>query len=224
MFATLSSTGTDVKVKVKVGNVFVPPPKAAEKKKKDEQKKEKVEDRTPNKPRWDDASENMYAKPFSSLKRRRSPSISQNGDTSQQELGQPKPASDATGKIDASSQNGNQINSNDAPTAQSTTDRNQLLPMISTATAKPTNGAAVKSENGAPSTAVPPKKSNAELKPTSAELNTFMQSWISRPENKNNLMPSLQQKQQIMEEISVDKKRLEGWFYRTRKKMRQDNP
>ena len=51
-----------------------------------------------------------------------------------------------------------------------------------------------------------------------------MQAWISRPENKNNLMPSLQQKQQIMEELGVDKKRLEGWFYRTRKKMKQDNP
>mmetsp|Transcript_18776 Transcript_18776/g.29448 ORF Transcript_18776/g.29448 Transcript_18776/m.29448 type:complete len:485 (-) Transcript_18776:44-1498(-) len=232
IIARLSSTRTDVKVRIKVGNVFVPPPKPADKKKdeqkKDEKKKEKVEDRTPNKPRWDDASENMYAKPFSSLKRRRSPSISQNGDTSQQELGQPKPASDATGKIDASSQNGNKTNSNDVPTVQSTAGSDQLLSMPSTATAavsgKPTNGATVNSESGAPSTAVPPKKSNAELKPTSAELNTFMQSWISRPENKDNLMPSLQQKQQIMEEISVDKKRLEGWFYRTRKKMRQDNP
>ena len=27
-----------------------------------------------------------------------------------------------------------------------------------------------------------------------------------------------------MDEIGVDKKRLEGWFYRTRKKMKQDNP
>ena len=51
-----------------------------------------------------------------------------------------------------------------------------------------------------------------------------MQSWISRPENEDNLMPSLQQKQQIMEEIGVDKKRLEGWFYRTRKKLKQENP
>jgi len=51
-----------------------------------------------------------------------------------------------------------------------------------------------------------------------------MQTWISRPENKDNLMPSLQQKQKIMDEIGVDKKRLEGWFYRTRKKMKQDNP
>lgn len=218
MIATLSSTGTDVKVKIKVGNDFIlPPPEPAEKK-KDEKKKEEVEDRTPNKPRWDDASENMYAKSFSSKKRRRSSNTSQNSDTSQKELGQPKSASDATGKIDVSSQNGN---SNDVPTVQSAN-------MPSTATAavseKPTNGATVKPESGAPSAAVPPKKSTVELKPTSAELNTFMQSWISLPENKNNLMPSLQQKQQIMEEIGVDKKRLEGWFYRTRKKMKQENP
>lgn len=218
LVAKLSSTGAEVKVKIKVGNAFVlPPPKPAEKK-KDEKKKEKVSDRTPNKPRWDDASENMYAKSFSSQKRRRS----SNSDSSQQELGQPKSASDATGKI---APNGKQVNSNNVPTVQSATGSNQLpLTAAGVVSGKPTNGAAVKLESGAPSAAVQPKKSNVELKPTSAELNTFMQSWISRPENKNNLMPSLRQKQQIMEEIGVDKKRLEGWFYRTRKKMKQDNP
>lgn len=218
--AKLSSTGNEVKVKIKVGDVFVlPTPKAAEKKKV-EKKKEKAEDRTPNKPRWDDASENMYAKSFSSQKRRRSSNIPQNSDTSQQELGQPKSASGVTGKIDASSQNGNQVNLTDVPTVQSAT---MPANVSGAGSEKPTNGATVILEKGA-SGAVPPKKSNVELKPTSVELNTFMQSWISRPENKNNLMPSLQQKQQIMEEIGVDKKRLEGWFYRTRKKMKQENP
>ena len=219
--AKLSSTGTDVKVKIKVGDAFVPPPKPFEK------KEEKAEDSTPNKPRWDDASDNLYAKPFSSSKRRRSPSLSQNDDSSQQEVGQSKSSSDATGEIDSSIQNGNQVNSNDAPIAQPTASSNLSLPPIpSTATAavpgQPVNGATVKPESGGPPAATSPKKSNVDLKPTSAELNTFMQSWISRPENKNSLMPSLQQKQQIMEETGVDKKRLEGWFYRTRKKMKQE--
>lgn len=219
MIAKLSSNGTDVKVKIKVGNDFVPPPNQVEK------KKEEAEDSTPNKPRWDDASDNLYAKSFSSSKRRRSPSSLQNDDTSQQEASQSKASSDAKGEVDSSSQNGKQVN-NDAPTVQPTTSSNPPLPISSTATAaapgQPGNGAAVKPEGG--EAAASTKKSNAVLKPTSAELNTFMQAWISRPENKNNLMPSLQQKQQIMEELGVDKKRLEGWFYRTRKKMKQDNP
>ncbi len=120
-------------------------------------------------------------------------------------------------------------------TLQPTSSSNVSLPLPSTSaaavaeqpgegsTAKPASGAplAVPSSNGASSN---PKKSNVELKPSSAELNTFMQAWISRPENKDSLMPSLQQKQQIIEEIGVDKKRLEGWFYRARKKLKQENP
>ena len=224
MIAKLSSTGADVKVKIKVGNVLVPPP-PAEKKKEEAAKGGS----TPDKPRWDDGSDNIYAKPFSSLKRRRSPSLPQSGDSPQQELDQPKLSSDCTGEIDVSSQSteeqqiGNQANANnDLPTLQPTTSSNVSLPLPSTA-AKPASG---------PSSAVPncngelsnPKKSNVELKPTPAELNTFMQTWVSRPENKNSLMPSLQQKQHIMDELGVDKKRLEGWFYRARKKLQKDNP
>eukprot|EP00984_Skeletonema_dohrnii_P036605 scaffold37746_cov128-Skeletonema_dohrnii-CCMP3373.AAC.1 len=219
IIARLSSTGADVKVKIKVGNVFIiPPPKPAEK------KREKAEDSTPHKPRWDDASDNMYAKPFSSLKRRRSPSISPNGNSSQQDLGQPISSSTASSQsTEAVQQNGNQADTKDVSMLEPTASSNLSLPMPSTATAavagQPANGATANPGSGVPSA---PKK--AELKPTPAELNTFMQSWISRPENKDNLMPSLQQKQQIMEEIGVDKKRLEGWFYRTRKKLKQENP
>jgi len=220
IIARLSSTGADVKVKIKVGNVFIPPPKPAEK------KNEKAEDSTPHKPRWDDASDNMYAKPFSSLKRRRSPSISPNGNSSQQDVGQPISSSTASSQsTEAVQQNGNQADTKDVSMLEPTASSTLSLPMPSTATVavagQPANGATAKPESGVPSA---PKKSNAELKPTPAELNTFMQSWVSRPENKDNLMPSLQQKQQIMEEIGVDKKRLEGWFYRTRKKLKQENP
>ena len=34
-------------------------------------------------------------------------------------------------------------------------------------------------------------------------------------------MPSLKQKETIIEETGVDKKRLESWFYRARKKMKR---
>jgi len=232
MIAKLSSTGAKMKVKVKVGNVLVPPP--AEKM-KGEGEGSKGEGSTQDKPRWDDASDNMYAKPFASLKRRRSPSTLQNGDSSQQELDEPKSFSNVSGGIDVSSQsievvqqNGNHAVSNDVSTLQPTTSSNVLaLPLTAASSAavteNPASGtsSAVTSSNGESSN---PKKSNVELKPSSAELNTFMQTWISRPENKDSLMPSLQQKQQIIEELGVDKKRLEGWFYRARKKLKQENP
>jgi hypothetical protein len=38
-----------------------------------------------------------------------------------------------------------------------------------------------------------------------------------------NLMPSLKQKETIIQETGVDKKRLESWFYRARKKMKRSH-
>lgn len=43
------------------------------------------------------------------------------------------------------------------------------------------------------------------------ELEIFMMSWLSRPENAGNLLPSLAQKESIVQETGIEKKRLEGW-------------
>jgi hypothetical protein len=226
MIAKLSSTGGDVKVKVKVGNDFVPPPPA------EKEKTKQSSLNTQNRPRWDDASDNMYAKAYSSSKKQRTdPRTSRNV-----EKNVTSESNTSSQSKEAAQQNGNHTSTKDvalkpsisssaplplpsssvaAPVAEQSADR---MTVTSPSEAPP----AVLNSNGQTSSS--PKKNIAELKPSPAELNTFMQTWISRPENKDNLMPSLQQKQKIMDEIGVDKKRLEGWFYRTRKKMKQDNP
>ena len=223
MIAKLSSTGGDVKVKVKVGNDFVPPPPA---------EKEKIKQTsliTQNKPkqRWDDASDNMYAKAYSSSKKQRTdPSTSRNVESVTSE------SNTSSQNKEAASQNGNNHTSTKGVALKLSISSSVPLSLSSSSAAAPVAEQSVTSPSEAPpatlssngQTSSSPKKNIAELKPTPAELNTFMQTWISRPENKDNLMPSLQQKQKIMDEIGVDKKRLEGWFYRTRKKMKQDNP
>ncbi len=226
MIAKLSSAGGDVKVKVKVGNDFVPPPPPAEK-----EKTKQTSLNTQNKPRWDDASDNMYAKAYSSSKKQRTdPSTSRNLENVTSE------SNTSSQSKEAAPQNGNHTSTKDVALKPSISS-SAPLPLPSSSAAAPVAGQSadkmtVTSSSEAPpsilssngQTSSSPKKNIAELKPTPAELNTFMQTWISRPENKDNLMPSLQQKQKIMDEIGVDKKRLEGWFYRTRKKMKQDNP
>ena len=232
IIAKLPSTGIDVRVTIKVGNSTVPPPQI-EKKRKDI-----AAASTPNKPRWDDASDNLYAKSFSSSKRRRSQIEPQNGISSQHDVAHSKSSVNFTAKMDASQStetakqnNGNHVEEKGAATLEPIASSIPPLPLSSTTAKiasaeirKHTNGSSEKLENGIPSTTTAPKKSNSELTPTPAELNTFMQTWMCRPENRNNFMPSLQQKQQITKEIGVDKKRLEGWFYRFRKKMKQENP
>ena len=47
-----------------------------------------------------------------------------------------------------------------------------------------------------------------------------MDKWVAA-NSPINLMPSLKQKETIIEETGVDKKRLESWFYRARKKMKR---
>ena len=225
MIAKLSSTGGDVKVKVKVDNDFVPPPPPAEK-----EKIKQTSLNTQNKPRWDDASDNMYAKAYSSSKKQRTdPSTSRNVENVTSE------SNTSSQSKEAAPQNGNHTSTKDVALKPSISS-SAPLPLPSSSAAAPIAGQsadkmtvtssseppAILNSNGQTSSS--PKKNIAELNPTPAELNAFMQTWISRPENKDNLMPSLQQKQKIMDEIGVDKKRLEGWFYRTRKKMKQDNP
>ena len=60
----------------------------------------------------------------------------------------------------------------------------------------------------------------SEVKPSSEELNSYMDKWVAK-NAPINLMPSLKQKETIIEETGVDKKRLESWFYRARKKMKR---
>lgn len=60
----------------------------------------------------------------------------------------------------------------------------------------------------------------SEVKPSSEELNSYMDKWVAT-NAPINLMPSLKQKETIIEETGVDKKRLESWFYRARKKMKR---
>ena len=64
------------------------------------------------------------------------------------------------------------------------------------------------------------KSSQSDVKPSSEELNTYMDKWVAT-HAPINLMPSLKQKETIIEETGVDKKRLESWFYRARKKMKR---
>jgi len=66
------------------------------------------------------------------------------------------------------------------------------------------------------------KSSQSEVKPSSEELNTYMDKWVAT-HAPINLMPSLKQKETIIEETGVDKKRLESWFYRARKKMKRNH-
>ena len=65
------------------------------------------------------------------------------------------------------------------------------------------------------------KSSQSDAKPSSEELNTYMDKWVTT-HAPINLMPSLKQKETIIEETGVDKKRLESWFYRARKKMKRN--
>ena len=64
------------------------------------------------------------------------------------------------------------------------------------------------------------KSSQSDAKPSSLALNTYMEKWVET-HKPINLMPSLQQKETIIKETGVDKKRLESWFYRARKKMKR---
>ncbi|KAL7554514.1 hypothetical protein ACHAWF_017971 [Thalassiosira exigua] len=59
-------------------------------------------------------------------------------------------------------------------------------------------------------------------KTTTKELDTYMKAWVSRPENQCDLMPTLAQKEKIIQETGIEKKRLEGWFFRARKRMKKE--
>ena len=68
----------------------------------------------------------------------------------------------------------------------------------------------------------------SEKKTSIKELEAFMKNWLvrpetmlARPENGGNLMPTLEQKEQICQETGIEKKRLEGWFFRARKKAKK---
>ncbi len=60
--------------------------------------------------------------------------------------------------------------------------------------------------------------------PSQEDLKAFVDAWLARPENAqvlSTLLPSAKEKEEIMKGCGVDKKRLEGYFYRMRKKLKQ---
>jgi len=64
---------------------------------------------------------------------------------------------------------------------------------------------------------------NAVL-PSNEDLKTFVEAWLARPENalvSSTLFPTSKDKEEIIKGCGVDKKRLESFFYRMRKKLKQ---
>eukprot|EP00986_Skeletonema_menzelii_P002560 scaffold696_cov137-Skeletonema_menzelii.AAC.2 len=60
--------------------------------------------------------------------------------------------------------------------------------------------------------------------PSHEDLKTFVEAWLARPENaqvSSTLLPTAKEKEEIMQGCGVDKKRLESFFYRLRKKLKQ---
>lgn len=56
--------------------------------------------------------------------------------------------------------------------------------------------------------------------PTSLrKLEIYMKTWLTSPEG--NLFPTLAQKEKITQATGIDKKRLEGWFFRARKRIKK---
>jgi hypothetical protein len=51
----------------------------------------------------------------------------------------------------------------------------------------------------------------------------YMKEWRLRPENAETLYPSSTEKKKILMETGIDKRRLEGWFFRARKKVKKQN-
>jgi hypothetical protein len=55
------------------------------------------------------------------------------------------------------------------------------------------------------------------------EFDLYMKDWRLRPENMNKLYPSWAEKEKIITETGIDKRRLEGWFSRARMKLKKQN-
>ncbi|KAL7434842.1 hypothetical protein ACHAXM_004295 [Skeletonema potamos] len=67
-------------------------------------------------------------------------------------------------------------------------------------------------------------KSASAILPSPEDLKVCVEAWLARPENarvSETLLPNAKQKDEIIKECGVDKKRLEGYFYRLRKKLKQ---
>ena len=66
--------------------------------------------------------------------------------------------------------------------------------------------------------------SKSAVVPSQEDLKSFVEAWLARPENANvssNLLPSPEEKEEIMNGCGVERKRLESLFYRMRKKLKQ---
>ena len=67
-------------------------------------------------------------------------------------------------------------------------------------------------------------KSASAVLPSAEDLKIFVEAWLARPENArvaSTLLPNAKQKDEIVKECGVDKKRLESYLYRMRKKLKQ---
>jgi len=58
-------------------------------------------------------------------------------------------------------------------------------------------------------------------KPTSAEVDAYLNEWLSRPENASNFNPNQEVREKIEAETGIENRRVESWFYRLRKKMKK---
>ncbi|KAL7488971.1 hypothetical protein ACHAW6_014562 [Cyclotella cf. meneghiniana] len=60
-------------------------------------------------------------------------------------------------------------------------------------------------------------------KPTSAEVDAYLNEWLSRPENASNFNPNQEVREKIEAETGIENRRVESWFYRLRKKMKKQD-
>ena len=107
-------------------------------------------------------------------------------------------------------------------------EKEQVNAPVTTAIDKGGDNGGGESGGGAVNTAVTTtaKEESSEnaILPSSDDLKTFVEAWLARPENaqvSSTLLPTAKDKEEIIRGCGVDKKRLEGLFYRMRKKLKQ---
>ena len=58
-------------------------------------------------------------------------------------------------------------------------------------------------------------------KPSPVDVEKYLNAWLLRPENANNLNPTYDQRAKMEDESGIESRRIESWFYRLRKKMKK---
>eukprot|EP00804_Cyclotella_cryptica_P023246 CCRYP_000433-RA/>CCRYP_000433-RA protein AED:0.02 eAED:0.02 QI:325/1/1/1/1/1/5/149/3140 len=64
-------------------------------------------------------------------------------------------------------------------------------------------------------------QNKSPTKPTSGEVDAYLNEWLTRPENAMNFNPNQEAREKIEAETGIEKRRVESWFYRLRKKMKK---